>query len=112
VVVLIPEGPETAANVSRDASGVTRVKGSSKARWHRIELEGPRTSFIRMGKKCHCLGWKLGGTIPTGAIFCCPDVSERWAGGHGTMILLGVEPERSRRGKWLGWRSPVDSARQ
>jgi hypothetical protein len=90
VVVPDPGSPETIAGVSRDADGLTRVK-AVQGSVGIIELEGPRTTFIRSGQEVSISsdGSFIGGGAPSQLSPVSPKVASS-GGGHGTIILLGV----------------------
>ncbi len=90
VIVPDPGSPETTANVERDAGGLTRVK-AVQGSVGIIELEGPRTSFIRGGQEMSFTadGGIVGGGAPSQPSPVTPK-SARTGDGHSTKILLGV----------------------
>jgi hypothetical protein len=90
VVVPDPGSPETIANISRDASGLTRVR-AVQGSVGIIELEGPRTTFIRSGQEVSISpdGSIIGGGAPSQPSPVAPMLAKT-GGGHTGIILLGV----------------------
>jgi len=89
VVIPDPGSPGTAAIVERDAGGSTRViavQGSVGV----LELEGPRTTFIRGGQEVSISsdGIMGGGAPPQPTP--ATTMSAETGGGHGKIILVGV----------------------
>ena len=89
VIIPDPESPETTANVERDAGGLTRVK-AVRGSVGIIELEGPRTTFIRSGQEVSISSDGIFGGIAPSQPSPVTPMSAETGGGHRTMILLGV----------------------